>query len=92
MSKMRMIECKDCHKLFETAAVNAVRCKECQKKHKLECEKLRKRALAAVRRGLPESEREVWKRSEVEFLNLSDPWSEGRLPESVTKNQLWGMP
>lgn len=92
MKKPRMVECKDCHKLFESFAVNAVRCKECQKKHRRECEKLRKRALVAVRRGEPESEKEVWKSSGVELLDLPDPWSDGRLPESVTKNQLWGMP
>ena len=92
MKKPRTILCKDCGMFFESFAVNAVRCKECQKKHRRECEKLRKRALVAVRRGEPKSEKEVWKRSEVDFLNLSDPWNEGRLPESVTKNQLWGMP
>ena len=92
MYRKRTVTCRDCGTAFETAAVNAVRCKDCQKKHRNECEKIRKRSLAARYRETPDDRKEFWKNSEIEFLNLPDPWNEGRLPESVTKNQLWGMP
>lgn len=92
MRKIRKIECKDCHEIFESFAVNAVRCKKCQRKHKNECEKLRKRELSSYIKNIHKEKKESCKTSEIEFLNLADPWSEGRLPKSVTENQLWSMP
>ena len=76
---------------FESFAVNAVRCKECQKKHKYECEKARYRNKVLKYAETKKEDRPA-KLTEVHFLSLPDPWYEGRLPESVTKNQLWGMP
>ncbi len=90
MYRKRAVICRDCGTVFETAAVNAVRCRGCQKKHRNECEKRRKRLLSAEREQVePDAERELWKKSEIAFLNLPCPWADGRLPESVTRNQVW---
>lgn len=88
MYRKRAVICRDCGTVFETAAVNAVRCRGCQKKHRNECEKARYRRRVTKRAGMEDADEPV-KLKDVHFLDLPCPWADGRLPESVTRNQVW---
>ena len=95
---VKIKECVDCHELFETRNAGKIRCDKCQRRHK-SAEGLKryharrameKKAMEKARlEGRPYGRLER-KRSDVKFLSLPDAWAEGRLPESVTKNQVFG--
>ena len=95
MLTKQLIECCDCHEIFETFCSNKKRCDRCQKKH--HAEDMRK--IYARRKALlmatPKEQREKDLAGRkiaqaVTFLNLPCPWSDGRLPMEVRLNQVWG--
>lgn len=95
MYAKKLIECCDCHEIFETFCSNKKRCDRCQKKH--HAEDMRK--IYARRKALlmatPKEQREKDLAGRkiaqaVTFLNLPCPWSDGRLPMEVRLNQVWG--
>lgn len=95
MFEKRTVVCA-CGVVFTTRSTNKTRCEKCQRKHHAENNRRlyqkRKAELAAI----PKPEREVslaWGEKPLRaetMLNLPCPWMEGRLPESVRLNQLWG--
>ena len=96
MKKPRTILCKDCGEFFTTRAVNRIRCDKCQKKHHAENNRRLYQKRKAELAAMPQSKREeslAWGEKPLRastMLNLPCPWLEGRLPESVRLNQLWG--
>lgn len=95
MLTKKLIECCDCHEIFESFCSNKKRCDRCQKKH--HAEDMRK--IYARRKALlmatPKEQREKDLAGRkiaqsVTFLNLPCPWSAGRLPMEVRLNQVWG--
>ena len=95
MLRKRTAVCCDCGVSFETMADNKVRCDKCQKKHHADNNRRLYQKRKTERAALPKAERskmlaegEKPLRAET-MLNLPCPWADGRLPDSVTRNQLW---
>ena len=84
MHAKKLIECCDCHEIFESACSNSKRCPECQKawrKKRMKDRYQERKTLGILYRDRP--------KRDVVLLNLPCPWADDRLPESVTRNQLW---
>ena len=58
-----------------------IRCPGCERKHHA----MQSRALYAAKKARGQ----VPSPQHVHFLDLPCPWTDGRLPESVTRNALW---
>lgn len=93
MFEKRKVVCA-CGAEFFTRSLNKQRCDRCQTEHhKQDMRKIyaqRKEKLAAV----PKEKKDVGRRRAMiapeHELVMTCPWEEGRLPESVRMNQVWG--
>ncbi len=91
MYAKKLIECADCHEIFESSCSNSKRCPSCQAiyKHARAKERYEERKkLGLIKRESDGRHRAIINPDNL--LNLPCPWWEGRLPESVTRNQVWG--
>lgn len=93
MFQKRTVVCA-CGVEFTTRANNKTRCDKCQRIHHLENNKSlylkRKLEFAALQKVKKEKLTDGEKPLRAStMLNLPCPWAEGRLPESVRRNQLW---
>lgn len=80
---------------FFTRCSNKKRCDKCQAKHRRESMRELYEKRKVLLASLPKEEREhVGRRRAVivpeHELVMTCPWEEGRLPESVRMNQVWG--
>lgn len=96
MLRKRAVVCCDCGVEFETMSDSKIRCEKCQRKHHLENNRRLYQKRKAELASMPDSKREeslAWGEKPLRastMLNLPCPWADGRLPESVRLNQLWG--
>lgn len=92
MFQKRTVTCA-CGVEFTTRSPNKTRCDKCQRKHHREMAHVSYEKRKAELASMPKEEREMMKGRRIEekatMLNLPCPWWEGRLPDSVTRNQLW---
>ena len=79
MNRYRHI-CIDCGTSFEGHDLK-VRCPVCERKHHA----MQARACYAAKKARGQ----VPPPQHVHFLDLPCPWTDGRLPDSVTRNALW---
>lgn len=94
MLRRRTVVCCDCGEKFTTRAYNKTRCDKCRKKHHnaycLAMYHRKQEAREVLQKSTPEPPRGEKPLKAETLLNLPCPWLEGRLPESVRLNQLWG--
>ena len=79
MNRYRHV-CVDCGTSFEGNKLK-IRCPDCERKHHA----MQARACYAAKKARGQ----VPPKQHVHFLDLPCPWTDGRLPESVTRNALW---
>lgn len=79
MNRYRHV-CVDCGTSFEGHKLK-IRCTDCERKHHA----MQARACYAAKKARGQ----VPPPQHVHFLDLPCPWTDGRLPESVTRNALW---
>ena len=79
MNRYRHV-CIDCGEPFEGHKLK-MRCPDCERKHHA----MQARACYAAKKARGQ----VSPPKHVHFLDLPCPWTDGRLPDSVTRNALW---
>lgn len=93
MFEKRTVVCA-CGVEFTTRSTNKTRCDKCQARHHRAMAHVSYQKRKAELAAMPKEDRELIRGRRVEekatMLNLPCPWLEGRLPESVRLNQLWG--
>ncbi len=94
MFEKRKVVCA-CGAEFFTRSSNKIRCDKCQAKHhkeamrKIYAQRKERLALCPKKKKEPVGRKRAVIVPEHELV-MTCPWEEGRLPESVRMNQVWG--